>query len=122
MSKEMTKQEAARITEIAFYKVEMWEMFSGVPREKIEEAKLKALAALEQQPLQGWIPVSERLPNKGGRYFIQQEGVFEYIGISEWCPYEGCWFDDVDEAKENELYTEFVIAWQPLPKPYKPKE
>ena len=71
---------------------------------------------------QGWIPTSERLPNRGGRYLIQQEGTFEYIGISKWCPYEKCWYDDVDSAKENEQHMEFVITWMPLPEPYRPRE
>jgi hypothetical protein len=60
----------------------------------------------------GWIPVSEKLPDETGHYLITNKGRrIEYI-----------WF----KATEKKWYfynsdTEHinVIAWQPLPDPYK---
>ena len=67
---------------------------------------------------QGWIPCSERLPEKNGMYLVTQKrysldtrrmiGIeTDYVQFScgEWC-----------RARFLE-----VVAWQPLPEPYQPK-
>ena len=57
-----------------------------------------------------WIPVSERLPSERGWYLITVQDVNRftdvdyYYGNSEW--------DEVSSKQE-------VIAWMPLPKPYR---
>ncbi len=62
------------------------------------------LEELEQEPR--WIPVSERWPDKNGRYLVTvKQG---YITFGAW----------VDEAKN----WAGVTAWMPLPKPYEPQE
>ena len=54
-----------------------------------------------------WIPVSERLPEDRGDYIIDYTNEFgEFVGISHYDKY-GFW------SSSN------VIAWQPLPEPYK---
>ena len=58
----------------------------------------------ERREADRWIPVSERLPNKEGRYWITDN--------------EGLETDDIF----SEVYGFMgfnVIAWQPLPGPYK---
>ena len=76
----------------------------------------KNYMTLEQEPR--WIPVSERLPKKSGNY---------------WCTFGGTnltgkdYYTTESDAKkifdEPEEYvgwqTQNVIAWQPLPEPYK---
>ena len=65
-----------------------------------------------------WIPVTERLPEKDGRYLctIQNKYAPEVVGVMvcdywnfeskhDWCP-------DDEAASDN------VIAWAPLPAPY----
>ena len=65
-----------------------------------------------------WIPVTERLPEKDGRYLctIQNKYAPEVVGVMvcdywnfvsmhDWCP-------DDETASDN------VIAWAPLPAPY----
>ena len=65
-----------------------------------------------------WIPVTERLPEKDGRYLctIQNKYAPEVVGVMvcdywnfvsmhDWCP-------DDQVASDN------VIAWMPLPAPY----
>lgn len=65
----------------------------------------------------GWIPCSERLPNKTGSYLVTaySEGISEYIS-------------DIDQFIYNGMPTGYwinsdnVIAWQPLPGPYTENE
>ena len=58
----------------------------------------------------GWIPVSERLP-KDGTYLCTLDG--ELCGIDE--PFTG--MCGIEKGKWDE--EGYVIAWQPLPEPYK---
>jgi len=54
-----------------------------------------------------WIPVSERLPETDGRYLCTYEDDIE----------ENC--VDFGSYENGEWYVDKVIAWLPLPKPYK---
>lgn len=76
-----------------------------------EECK-QVIQALEQQR---WIPVSERLPSKDGFYIATCDG--EICGEEQ--PFTGLaefenrkWVDDEDDYQ-------CVLAWMPLPQPYK---
>lgn len=76
------------------------------------------------QPEQKWIPCSERLPEVSDYYLIQHPRRI--------CPDEmAVAFYSVEEAELDKNYTwefkpfadcEEVIAWMPLPKPYKESE
>ena len=80
---------------------------------------IKALKA-DVQPVQRWIPCSERLPEKDGEYICtMQDGQVQECGfvptaqkglIPGWstCEADGYKF----------LRHEDVIAWMPLPEPY----
>lgn len=68
---------------------------------------------------QGWILCSERLPEEDGRYLTTvryYNGLIKcfdlYLSDEEWL---------IDEDDE-EFSCGKVIAWQPLPEPYKPEE
>lgn len=66
----------------------------------------------------GWIPVSERLPNKDGFYIATLDGKIvgddrPFSGLAEF--EDGTWVDDEEDYK-------CVIAWQPLPEPYQNDE
>ena len=59
----------------------------------------------------GWIPVSERLPEKNDVYLV---------AVNSW----GCPTRDVDgfmahTDRKWEVYGNKVVAWMPLPEPYK---
>ena len=73
---------------------------------------------LSAQPEQRWIPVTERLPDKNGKYLCSIQSNFKRkkimristtdfeSGINRWSP-------DCMAFKDR------VIAWMPLPEPYK---
>ena len=66
---------------------------------RITTALDEAIGRLEQTR---WIPVSERLPEEEGLYLVYTEEQ-PYV-----CPFDG-----------REWHIDEVIAWMPLPEPYK---
>ena len=72
------------------------------------------------EAVQGWIPCSERLPefpfiscDAHGNLHIPQ-GIFTFEDSrGTWC------IDDVYDDKQTLHYGNRIIAWMPLPKPYK---
>lgn len=96
-------------------------------REKCEEVnRLKAELAAERQKHR-WIPVEERLPEKEGRYLA----VFrESRGISL-LGYGNCQRDIFGKrigfgwyelCTGNYFAENSIIAWKPLPEPYRPEK
>lgn len=83
--------------------------------------------AKEDMPKTGWIPVSERLPEKDGRYLVTCPSLGDDLEVSTaWYgtplmpirPVKGkCFFDSDDEW--GDVPYDDVLAWMPLPKPYK---
>lgn len=68
----------------------------------------------------GWIPVSEKLPEESDYYMacIYNDEVDDYDFRKTWFAHADDY--DMDESEWRELYDfERVIAWQPLPEPYK---
>ena len=67
-----------------------------------------------------WIPVSERLPEKGGVYLVS---VHHTIGaISVFHPEKDTYVDDVAIMKYYGKFPSTVRAWMPLPEAYKPNK
>ena len=86
-----------------------------------------AIKALEQTK---WIPVSERLPEEDGEYLLfgkidEDEENYIFIGEYDSCGEQfGIWQEQFDRTTLGCLGSEFfeyssVIAWQPLPQPYR---
>ena len=71
----------------------------------------------ENTEMVDWIPVEERLPDRTGYYIVQ---------LSRKLPNED--YSDrvvvLYNGEENEFmcYASLILAWQPLPEPYKPKK
>ena len=63
----------------------------------------------EQEPK--WIPVSERLPEKEGLYFVSVKNDHQRRYSKT------CYF-----SRKNWFVRQDIIAWMPLPKPYEPHE
>lgn len=78
----------------------------------ILQRAIKALPPV--QPKSGWIPVSEKMPEKGGDYLV----TIEWKGS-----YSGDVYTETNMAvyreKEKEWDCTGVVAWMPLPEPYK---
>lgn len=76
-----------------------------------QEAKTMAIKALEQTK---WIPCAERLPEKDGYYLVTTKWKSRYLGNV---------YIDATIARYREKPKEWtynhVIAWMPLPHPYK---
>ena len=79
----------------------------------------------------GWIPVSERLPEETGEYLVwydcgDEEGCMVVnfdAGIGSF----GDWYDDYDNitlgfVDSEFIYFETAVAWMPLLEPYKEDE
>lgn len=70
-----------------------------------------------------WIPVSERLPENSGVYIVSRwfsDGV-ESVILTDANYYDGCgeWYNDNRINWGRELVTNKIVAWRPLPEPYK---
>lgn len=70
-------------------------------------------AKVDQALNTGWIPVSERLPEKNTEVLATTES--GYITIAEWLEYDH-WF--IHEGSSN-AHTDELTAWMPLPDAYK---
>ena len=76
---------------------------------------LKELKLLREQTR--WIPVSERLPEEGGKYICWfKEQKRDIVTMVAWQPKLRSW-----NLTGNMAYWK-VFAWMPLPKTYKPQE
>lgn len=66
-----------------------------------------------------WIPCTERLPGEDGDYLIQMNLHIANMGVLHWADGWNCYrfFGKLD--RENEIDSEDIIAWMPLPKPYR---
>lgn len=73
-----------------------------IPEEKGEALDI-AIKALKERPNGKWVPCSERLPDKNGYYLTSEENG----GI------EVEWYDETGWGYFG------VLAWMPLPKPWK---
>lgn len=54
-----------------------------------------------------WVPVTERLPEKGGLYFVTKENEYGRYVATEWFYQDKTWSTGWK-----------VVAWMPMPKPY----
>lgn len=91
-------------------------------QELVDKAKAEVLASIEITQVE-WIPVSERLPEEMQRVLIW----FEYYRYGDFnCMYQTFGFGYVCDGKwspfingETGWQDYRIIAWQPLPEPYK---
>ena len=77
----------------------------------------KCMEIVKKHMNDGWIPVEERLPEEDGFYLCTMDGKIvgeeePFTGISEF--ENGLWIDD-------DIDYRCIIAWRPLPEPYRPE-
>lgn len=70
-----------------------------------------------------WIPVSERLPESSGVYIVSRwftDG-FEEVILTDACYFDGTstWHNDNRINHGREYVDKKIVAWMPLPEPYK---
>lgn len=94
--------------------------YTGLAVEDVKKVTDEVVKELKQLPSvqeQRWIPVTERLPNGQEEVIVSchdtsGDGSFDYTS-SGWTTTDGeYWIVD------NEI-NHFVVAWMPLPEPYK---
>lgn len=74
-----------------------------------------AIAALEEQQRRRWVPVAERLPEKNSTYHLVTTKRSPRI--------EMAWYLDGNWSWNNsDVRMDDVVAWQPLPEPYRPED
>lgn len=95
---------------------------SGMSNEQIESV-CEGLGCLEERP-QGerWIPVSERLPDKNGKYLVTEKHFA--FDDKKHNGYSRLYVDKIEFSDGSFHRASFieVIAWMPLPEPYKEAE
>lgn len=123
----MKRKEAIRDLDIIRFNPHWDEL---VNEEYWQELMDMAITALQNQPV--WIPVSERLPEKYGSYLVawkpcnmieeyvvKRSGAPHFYEILEYDPDdESGWIESIEQATgEYE-----ILAWMPLPEPYRESE
>ena len=68
-----------------------------------------------------WIPVEERLPNQNGVYNVTRLIDDAFISDSAYFDGQDTWHND-NRVNHVRPYLTDIVAWQPLPEPYKPKQ
>lgn len=66
---------------------------------------------------QKWIPVSEMLPDKDGRYLVQHD--YGEISISDYADGWNCYRHSISKKVVRSFEMNSIVAWMPLPEPYK---
>lgn len=68
----------------------------------------------------GWIPVSERLPSEDGHYLVCMAWEYDNVEVLKWADGWNCYRNyDGKVDREHEIGGADIIAWMPLPKPYR---
>lgn len=65
-----------------------------------------------------WITVEERLPNKNGVYNVTRLVDDAFISDSAYFDGQDTWHND-NRVNHTRPYLTDIVAWQPLPEPYK---
>ena len=121
----MTREEAIRIldpktTGEALAEIEYYGGFSGRAAvvQAVLDACVLAVAALREQEQRRWIPVTEKLPEKHGRfictYKFNSNSEMQFAGVLEY--YASCQYPHWQHESAGVI----VTHWMPLPEP--PKE
>ena len=86
-------------------------------------ANIDILIPVKKEDLIGdnWIPVEERLPNQNGVYNVTRLIDDAFISDSAYFDGQDTWHND-NRVNHARPYLTDIVAWQSLPKQYKPKK
>ena len=92
--------------------------------EAIEEL-MRRCEQFQYMPPPAWIPVTDRLPEIDMSYPHHEDYLVQYdsgnMDVASWSNVNRFWTDHVTEPHWNCVQFAEVIAWMPLPKPWKEK-
>ena len=91
-------------------------LFSGV--NMISAKKVEKI--LRKHMNDGWIPVECKLPKTNGIYNVARHIDGHFISDSSYFDGQNTWHSD-NRVNHSRPYLADVIAWQPLPEPYRPE-
>jgi hypothetical protein len=99
--------------------IDTLENYSPCSQKGLYEAHKIAISALKKQLNGGWIPIIERLPEEGHYLISLKHKEFDEtdVDLSHYDDEGGFQLRDYMQKRWWE-----VIAWQPLPEPYKEVE
>lgn len=105
-------------------KGESWyRMNDHVTKSRIDGAIERITDIIRKQINAGWIPVEEQLPEEKKSVLVQWEKYDRHLNVT--LTYlDVMWLDDADEKvfeTINGVPNGKVIAWRPLPEPYRPE-
>lgn len=93
---------------------------TGNPKQAtvVKECKESFRRMIDEQPTvyeaNDWIPVEEKLPEESGYYLVQ---LSKKLANEDYSDRVVALYDGTE--KEFMCYAKLIIAWQPLPEPYK---
>ena len=95
---------------------------SDIEEKRVDTIKemLEIVKEVAEEYNGGWIPCSERLPEEYGEYLVWWTDITrgQYYEIVQYEPDNG-WIGEIPQAFEGKYS---VIAWQPLPEPFKERD
>ena len=66
-----------------------------------------------------WIPCSERLPSEDGDYLVQMSWWGFQMDVYSWADGWNCYRINGKVSRLSEIDGRDIVAWMPLPKPYR---
>ena len=87
----------------------------------LEYAKEIIRSHMDEAKNDDWISVDERLPNQNGVYNVTRLIDDAFISDSVYFDGQDTWHND-NRVNHARPYLTDIVAWQPLPKQYKPKK
>lgn len=104
---------------------EALEILDTIPTisEQVDALEMAIEALRSSEKPNKWIPVSERLPESSGVYIVSRwfsDGEESAILVdANYYDGNGDWYNDNRINWGRELVTNRIVAWMPLPEPYK---
>lgn len=96
------------------------ESYEAVHVKSYEKGLRFAADVIRKHMNDGWIPVECKLPKTNGIYNVARHIDGHFISDSSYFDGQNTWHSD-NRVNHSRPYLTDVIAWQPLPKPYRPE-